>query len=327
MTNIRRLAITTGEPAGIGPDLVLMLAMQDHCAQWIAIGCPIVLQKRANTLKLPITIVLFDASKPRSPQRAGQLFVLPIATKTNVDAGVLNHANAPYVLQLLDHAIDGCMNKVFDAMITAPLQKSIINDAGIPFTGHTEYLAQATNTKQVVMMLATESLRVALVTNHLPLAQVPQAITMARLCQVTQVVHRELKATFGITQQRLVMTGLNPHAGEQGHLGTEEIDTIIPAIRSLQAQRIDVQGPLPADTAFTPKYLDHCDAVIAMYHDQGLPTLKYAGFGNAVNITLGLPFMRVSVDHGTALSLAGTGAINTGSLQAAIACAMKDHCM
>jgi 4-hydroxythreonine-4-phosphate dehydrogenase len=221
-------------------------------------------------------------------------------------------------LQTLDAAIDGCLQNTFAAMVTGPVHKSVINDAGIPFSGHTEYLAEKTHTDKVVMMLATEGLRVALATTHLPLKEVPAAITSTELETVIRILHRDMQNQFGIKQPRILVAGLNPHAGEGGHLGREEIDVIEPVLKKLRGEQMNLIGPLPADTLFTAKYLDHADAVLAMYHDQGLPVLKYKGFGNAVNVTLGLPIIRTSVDHGTALDLAGTGKADMGSLRTAI---------
>ncbi len=235
-----------------------------------------------------------------------------------VTAGKLDKANAAFVLQTLTRAAQGCMDGDFAGMITAPVHKGVINEAGIPFSGHTEFLADLTHTPQVVMMLATRGLRVALVTTHLPLRQVSDAITPERLMRVTRILHADLQQKFGIARPRILVCGLNPHAGEGGHLGHEEIDIIEPTLERLRSEGMDLRGPLPADTLFTPKYLEHCDAVLAMYHDQGLPVLKYKGFGAAVNITLGLPIIRTSVDHGTALDLAGSGKIDTGSLQVAL---------
>jgi 4-hydroxythreonine-4-phosphate dehydrogenase len=237
--------------------------------------------------------------------------------------GSLDSRNATYVLETLRLAAKGCQTKQFNAMVTAPVHKGIINDAGHTFSGHTEFLAELTNTPRVVMMLATEGLRVCLATTHLPLAQVPQAITEVLLNEVISIIQQDLQHKFGLAQPRILVCGLNPHAGEGGHLGREEIDIITPALNRLRQQGMDLVGPLPADTLFTPKYLEEADAVLAMYHDQGLPVLKYRGFGNAVNITLGLPIIRTSVDHGTALDLAGVGSANESSLNVAIEYAMQ----
>jgi 4-hydroxythreonine-4-phosphate dehydrogenase len=244
--------------------------------------------------------------------------VLPVTLATNCIAGTLDTRNAHYVLATLSAAIDGCLNQHFAAMVTAPVNKAVINDAGIAFSGHTEFLAQRTGTEQVVMMLATEGLRVALVTTHLPLAKVAEAINASHLEKVLRILQGDLQHYFGLDTPRITVLGLNPHAGEGGHMGTEEIDEIIPCLDKLRAQGFQLTGPLPADTAFTQKHLAQCDTVLAMYHDQGLPVLKYKGFGNAVNITLGLPIIRSSVDHGTALDLAGSGKADLGSLQTAL---------
>ena len=273
------------------------------------------LQQRAA--QLGIEVPLHDYS-PATPLAAGKLNVLHVPLARPVQAGKLDSVNAQYVLETLRRALQGCQSGEFSGMVTAPVHKGIINDAGIPFTGHTEFLAELTNTAQVVMMLATRGLRVALVTTHLPLREIADAITVERLERVTRILHADLQQKFGIAQPRILVCGLNPHAGEGGHLGHEEIDIIEPTLERLRQEGMDLRGPLPADTLFTPKYLEHCDAVLAMYHDQGLPVLKYKGFGAAVNVTLGLPIIRTSVDHGTALDLAGSGKIDTGSLHVAL---------
>jgi 4-hydroxythreonine-4-phosphate dehydrogenase len=315
---IARIAITTGEPAGIGPDITIMAAQQDWDAQLVAIADPNLLEERAATLGLPLQLTAFDASNEPTPHQPGQLGIVPITLAEPAVAGVLNTANAPYVVATLQAAVDSCLSGALQAMVTAPVQKSIINEAGIPFTGHTEFLAEATNTPNVVMMLAAGDLRVALATTHLPLKAVPEAITPELLRQTLRILAADLRDKFGLTQPRIAVLGLNPHAGEGGHLGREELDVIIPTIAALRTEGLHLHGPLPADTAFNPKELATCDAVFAMYHDQGLPVLKYAGFGEAVNITLGLPIVRTSVDHGTALDLAGTGKAKPGSLCNAI---------
>lgn len=318
---IPRIALTPGEPAGIGPDLIIALAQQAHAAQLIAITDPSLLQQRAHLLGLPLRIREWNSTLPRQPNAAGELFVAPATLAAPVRAGVLDKSNARYVLRTLEMAADGCMNNHFDAIVTAPVHKGIINDAGVPFSGHTEFFAARTHTQNVVMMLATEQLRVALATTHLPLAEVSRHITRENLTTVLHILHNDLRENFGFAQPRIAVLGLNPHAGESGHLGREEIDVIEPCIHKLRTEGMNLIGPLPADTAFTPKVLQHVDAVLAMYHDQGLPVLKYQGFGRAVNITLGLPIIRTSVDHGTALDLAGTGNADSGSLHAAFALA------
>ena len=321
-----RIALTPGEPAGIGPDLAVTLAQAAQPHEIVAIADPQLLQARAQALGLPLTLREIKLADMPMPLQAGELAVLPVYLHTAAEAGVLNVNNAPYILRTLDAAINGCIKQQFSALVTGPIQKSIINDAGIAFSGHTEYLAEKTATEKVVMMLATEGLRVALATTHLPLKDVANAINELELTQVITILQRDLQQQFGIINPRILVCGLNPHAGEGGHLGREEIDIIEPTLKRLRAQGINLIGPLPADTLFTPKYLDHADAVLAMYHDQGLPVLKYKGFGQAVNITLGLPIIRTSVDHGTALDLAGSGKADLGSLRTALnyALAMVD---
>lgn len=317
-----RIALTPGEPAGIGPDLAVTLAQQAQPHEIVAIADPKLLQARARLLGLPLQIRLVNFSASPKPSVAGELAVLPIALGAEVKAGELNVHNADYILQTLDAAISGCVAGDFSALVTGPVHKSVINDAGIVFSGHTEYLADKTSTEKVVMMLATQGLRVALATTHLPLKDVAAAINEKELVQVITILHRDLQQQFGIAQPRIYVCGLNPHAGEGGHLGREEIDIIEPTLEKLRAEGINLIGPLPADTLFTPKYLDHADAVLAMYHDQGLPVLKYKGFGQAVNVTLGLPIIRTSVDHGTALDLAATGKADLGSLRTALSYAI-----
>lgn len=312
-----RIAITPGEPSGIGPDIVLQAAQRDRDCEWVVVADPQLLRERAAILRLPINIREVDWNVAPSSAAAGELIVVPITLLQPVIAGKLNFANAGYVLASLDAAIELCVNGRCQALVTGPIQKSIINDAGVAFTGHTEYLAEKAGC-DVVMMLATEGLRVALATTHLPLAQVPAAITTQGLRQVIKILQRDLVEKFGLASPRILVCGLNPHAGEGGHLGREEIEIIEPLLNDLRAQGLNLVGPLPADTLFQPKYLDGADAVLAMYHDQGLPVLKYKGFGKAVNITLGLPYIRTSVDHGTALDLAGTGEADCGSLDTAL---------
>ncbi|WP_426414703.1 4-hydroxythreonine-4-phosphate dehydrogenase PdxA [Aestuariirhabdus sp. LZHN29] len=317
------IVITSGEPAGIGPELCVQIAQQPLQAALAVIGDPELLLQRAKQLQLPLKLKLLettssDCGAQLPPHQAGTLHVVPTPLAHPARAGQLDKANAAYVLRTLDMAIEGCRDGQFSAMVTAPVHKGIINDAGIPFSGHTEYLAEKTSTPMVVMMLATEGLRVALATTHLPLQEVASQITPARLESVIRILKRDLQHKFGIDQPRILVCGLNPHAGEGGHLGREEIEVIEPLLGKLRAESMQLIGPLPADTLFTPHHLDHADAVLAMYHDQGLPVLKYRGFGQAVNITLGLPIIRTSVDHGTALDLAGSGKADTGSLLTAI---------
>jgi 4-hydroxythreonine-4-phosphate dehydrogenase len=313
-----RLAITTGEPAGIGPDIVLQAAQQDWDTELVVFADPELLQQRAQVLRLPIELQPWSPGNPPQAQRAGTLKICPVPLAKPVHAGTLDTSNAAYVLETLRRAAHACLDKTCHAMVTGPVQKSVINEAGIPFTGHTEFLAEETQTAQVVMMLATTELRVALATTHLPLKDVPGAITQTLLTQTLHILHHDLQHKFAIAQPRIAVLGLNPHAGEGGYLGREEIDVVIPVLKQLRAAGMDLLGPLPADTAFNPKVLNDCDAVFAMYHDQGLPVLKYSGFGRAINITLGLPIIRTSVDHGTALDLAGTGTADWHSLEQAL---------
>ena len=303
------LAITAGEPAGIGFDIILQSISE--LRDCIVIADQDELQARAEILDINV--------EPcnHKPQKPAQLHVKHMAVTSPVTCGELNKANSNYVLSCLDEALYGINHSHYSGLVTAPLHKGIINDAGIQFTGHTEYLAEKTHT-DVVMLLVADQVRVALATTHLPLAQVPNAINSSSLGKIISILHKDLITKFGIAKPRIAVCGLNPHAGEQGHLGREEIEVIIPTLKKMQDQGIDVSGPYPADTIFTPKQLQSVDAVLAMYHDQGLPTLKYIGFGNAVNTTMGLPFVRTSVDHGTALDLAGTGKSDPGSLLAAI---------
>ncbi len=323
MNPIPVIAITTGEPAGIGPDVTLMAAMKVWQAQLVAIGDADMLRERATQLGLDIDLTDYDPAAAPVAHAIGQLPVLHTAVAETVIPGALDTANANYVLQTLDIAIAGCRNGQFQAMVTAPVQKSVINDAGIPFSGHTEYLAQKTGTEHVVMMLATDKLRVALATTHLPLSAVPEAITQGSLEQTLRVIHAELALSFRIQEPRIAVLGLNPHAGEGGHLGHEEIEIINPVLERLRGEGMQLSGPLPADTAFSAQQLAATDTYLAMYHDQGLPVLKFSGFGEAVNITLGLPVIRTSVDHGTALTLAASGEASSGSLCSAINAAVS----
>lgn len=323
MSQLPRLVITAGEPAGIGPDLCLQLAQKGAAAELVVVADIELLRQRAAQLGTPIELIADAPRQVKQAAQPGQLRVLHVPVRVPVQTGQLNRANAAYVLACLDRAVEGCRDAEFDALVTGPVHKGIINDAGIAFSGHTEYLAARCHTPRVVMMLATEGLRVALATTHLPLAQVSAAITPADLTLTLNILIRSLQKQFGIARPRILVCGLNPHAGESGHLGREEIDVIAPVLEGLRGAAAELIGPLPADTLFTPKYLEHADAVLAMYHDQGLPVLKYKGFGRAANITLGLPIIRTSVDHGTALDLAGTGRIDSGSLNAAIAIALQ----
>lgn len=318
MVNCQRFALTPGEPAGIGPDLCLQLAQQPLANELVVIADPELLQARAEELGLSIRLRQFDEAQAPQPTAAGELCVLPVPLQGECQTGRLNPQNGHYVLQTLTIATDGCLDNTFAGLITGPVHKGVINNAGISFSGHTEFLQERCRVDRVVMMLATHNLRVALVTTHLPLKDVPAAITPERISQVIRILDTDLKQYFGLTKPRILVCGLNPHAGESGHLGREEIDIIEPTLEQLRAEGINLVGPLPADTLYTEHHLKHADATLAMYHDQGLPVLKYAGFGNAVNITLGLPIIRTSVDHGTALDLAGTGKADSGSLTTAL---------
>lgn len=318
-----RVVITPGEPAGVGPDLVIALAQQAWPAELVVCADPALLLERAALLQLPLTLREYQPDVPAQPQAEKTLTILPIKLHSKSLPGQLDVNNGAYVVETLARASDGCLRGEFAALITGPVHKGIINDAGVPFTGHTEFFAERSHRDRVVMMLATEELRVALATTHLPLLDVPAAITPQTLTEVITILNHDLRTKFGIDEPQIYVCGLNPHAGEGGHMGREEIDVIIPTLESLRQQGIHLIGPLPADTLFQPKYLEHADAVLAMYHDQGLPVLKYQGFGRAVNITLGLPFIRTSVDHGTALDLAATGIADVGSFRTALHLAIK----
>lgn len=312
-----RIALTTGEPAGIGPDICLALAQSAHNCDLVALGDPELLAARASQLRLDLSLDDYVPAQ-RTAHIAQHLTVLPISLRAPVTVGKLDSANARYVLDLLDRAVTGCLNGEFDAMVTAPVHKGVINEAGIAFTGHTEYLAERCRTPAPVMLLAAGVLRVALATTHLPLTEVSHAITRDSLTHTLRVLDAELRGKFGVTTPNILVLGLNPHAGEGGHLGREEIEVIAPVCEALRAEGMQLTGPVAADTAFSPQRLQNVDAVLAMYHDQGLPVLKYTGFGHAVNVTLGLPIIRTSVDHGTALELAGSGRAEYSSIDSAI---------
>jgi 4-hydroxythreonine-4-phosphate dehydrogenase len=320
---VPRIVITSGEPAGIGPDLCVALAMQAWDADIVVAADAALIEAAATALGIPLAIDLYAASRPSAAHRAGRIEVLHLPAPRPVIAGRLDPGNAGYVVAMLDRACDGCRSGEFSAMVTAPVQKSTLIEAGFTFSGHTEYLAARTGAALPVMLLAAGRLRVALVTTHLPLADVPKAITRQRLLATLRIVAGDLKRYFSLPEPRIAVLGLNPHAGESGHLGREEIDSIEPVIRQLRSEGLRIEGPVPADTAFTPRFLEGVDVVVAMYHDQGLPVLKHVGFGNAVNVTLGLPILRTSVDHGTALSLARTGQADLGSMRAALALAIE----
>jgi 4-hydroxythreonine-4-phosphate dehydrogenase len=315
--------VTSGEPAGVGPDLALAAALPDWPCELVFAGDPALLRARARLLGLPLEPREWRATAAVVPHRAGTLPVLPARLGGAADPGRPDPANAAYVLALLDAAMDGCLAGRFAAMVTGPVQKSSINDAGFAFRGHTEYLAARAGGVHPVMLLVAGRLRVALATTHLPLSGVPAAITRESLARTLEVLEQGLRESLGIGAPRILVCGLNPHAGEGGHLGREEIEIILPAVEAVAARGVAVTGPVPADTAFTPASLERADAVLAMYHDQGLPVVKHAGFGRTVNVTLGLPFHRVSVDHGTALDLAGTGRADPGSLFEAIRLAAR----
>jgi len=313
-----RIVLTAGEPAGIGPDLAIQLAEHYQDYELIVIADPVLLWQRAEQLGVVIDFEVVDLEQVAMPTPAGVLRYLPAQLTEPVEAGVLDSRNANYVLRTLTTALEGCQSGQFDAMVTGPVHKGVINEAGFAFTGHTEYLAEHAGVEKVVMMLASSSLRVALATTHLPLKAVSDAITQSSLKQIITILNQGMKTQFGLAEPRIAVCGLNPHAGESGHLGREEIDVIKPIIDSFQQQGFAVSGPWPADTVFLQDKLKTVDVVLAMYHDQGLPVLKHSGFSSAVNITLGLPYIRTSVDHGTALELAGTGKAKIGSLEEAL---------
>ena len=313
------IALTAGEPAGIGPELVAAVARESWPARLVIVADRGLIESRAALSGKPLSLP--DFADDRAGSAPCSLMHVPLATPSV--PGELELANGRYVLATIEAAAEGCLSGRFDAMVTAPVHKGVINDAGIPFTGHTEFLAAKTNTPHVVMLLVGGGMRVALATIHLPLQAVPAAITRDSLMRTLRILHGDLVRRFGIAAPRILVAGLNPHAGESGHLGREEIDVIIPVVDGLKREGMLLEGPLPADTLFTPARLKDADAVLAMYHDQGLTPLKYASFGEGVNVTLGLPIIRTSVDHGTALDLAGTGRADAGSLRAALRLAME----
>lgn len=320
---IPRIAITGGEPAGIGPELVVQLAQQAQGAELVVVADAHLLQQRAQLLNLPLTLKSYDPASESEASTPSCLKVMHMPLAKISRCGQADPDNAQYVINTLTRAGNGCLNGEFAAVVTAPVHKAIINQAGIAFSGHTEFFAALTHTPQVVMMLATRKLRVALVTTHLPLAAVASTITAPLLEKVLLTIHQDLQKYFGIVQPQIFVCGLNPHAGENGYLGREEIAIIEPTLQALRDKGLTLHGPLSADTLFTQKYLDKADVVVAMYHDQGLPVLKHIGFGQAVNITLGLPIIRTSVDHGTAFDLAGTGKACVQSLQLAVQTAIE----
>jgi 4-hydroxythreonine-4-phosphate dehydrogenase len=321
---IRRLVITAGEPAGIGPDLVLDLAQESWPHQLVVACNKALLADRAKQLGLDCVFIDYNDQETPKTLPAKHLMVADFPLAVDVEAGKLNAQNGQYVLDTLHFAAQGCLTGEFDAVITGPVHKAAICNAGVNFTGHTEFFQEESQTDKVVMMLATEGLRVALATTHLPLKDISAAITTESLTRVIEVLHHDLQTKFGLKTPRIYVCGLNPHAGEDGKFGDEEIVTITPVLNRLRTEKgWDLIGPLPADTLFQPKYLENADAVLAMYHDQGLPVLKFKGFGHSVNITLGLPFIRTSVDHGTALDLAGTGQADIGSFRTALSYALN----
>ena len=318
MTTSKHLVVTAGEPAGIGPELCLMLARSGVAHDIVVIADPDALRARAELTGIDVAIIEIEPTAAgRQRAAAGELLVIAERFPATPVCGCPNPANASTLLDGLRRAVDGCLQDQFAGLVTAPLQKSVINDAGIAFSGHTEFLAELTATRRPVMLLVAGNLRVALATTHLPLREVPNHLTQDSLREVLQILHDGLRTRFGIDDPQIIVCGLNPHAGEGGHLGHEDQDIIAPVIEEYQRRGLALRGPLPADTAFTPA-AGHKDAVLAMYHDQGLPVLKFAGFGSAVNVTLGLPIIRTSVDHGTALDIAGTGKADPGSLIAAV---------
>ena len=318
-----RLIVTAGDPAGIGPDICLSLARVESRARFAVVGDPEVLRARARALGLDVVVSTLSPADEPAPWRRDRLQIIAQQAPAAVAAGHPDPANAPMVLAGLDLAVDACVDGQYDAMVTAPVSKAVLSGPGRPFSGHTEYLAAAAGNATPVMMLCADRLRVALVTTHLPLRAVAGAITRESVESAVRIVHDALISRFGIAAPNIFVCGLNPHAGESGQLGREEIEVIAPALERLRAGGLRLTGPLPADTLFVPDRVGAADAVVAMYHDQGLPVLKYAGFGSAVNVTLGLPFVRTSVDHGTAFDIAGTGRADPGSLHAAMRMAVR----
>jgi 4-hydroxythreonine-4-phosphate dehydrogenase len=320
--NLPLVVVSSGEPAGIGPDIALALASRPFAARLAVLGDPALLAARDHSLGLGVRLLECADPETVEPHSTGSLAILPVALRAPVRAGHLDPANAAYVLDMLRRATEICVAGTARALVTAPVQKSVISNAGVAFSGHTEFLAELTGTPQPVMLLASKSLRVALATTHLPLRAVPDALDAVKLRNIIRITHDDLRRRFRIPKPRVLVLGLNPHAGESGTLGSEELSIIEPAIRALAAEGLAVFGPVSADTAFTPESLARCDVVVAMYHDQGLPVLKALSFGEIVNVTLGLPIVRTSVDHGTALALAGTGHARPDSLFAAVELAL-----
>lgn len=320
---IPRILLTSGEPAGVGPDVLIQAIQQDWPADIIAIGDPELFASRARLLGLNLEVVECDLTADKAAHKSGHLRVFPIKLEADVIPGQLEMANSAYVIDTLHTAANACLYGQADAIATAPVQKSIINQAGIDFSGHTEFFAEISSTPQTVMMFVIDNIRAALVTTHMPLLDVSKHITREKLVSVMKVLHSDLIKYFDIKDPTILVTGLNPHAGESGHLGTEEVEIISPILAELREQGVKVAGPVPADTAFLPDVIKQHDAILGMYHDQVLPVIKHIGFDKAVNVTLGLPFIRTSVDHGTALDIAGTGKSNPGSMIAAIQLAIE----
>jgi 4-hydroxythreonine-4-phosphate dehydrogenase len=320
---IPRILITTGDPAGIGPDIAIQAAQQAWPAEIVVIADEELIAQRAQQIKQPITLSRCDVKQPPQAHQPGTLKIIPVMLNMEAQPGVLNPANSWYVIRSLETAVNLCESGDAHAMVTGPVNKLVINKTGVPFTGHTEFLAKRCNIPHTVMMFVTEQVKVALATTHVPISKLSAAITKDSLRATIKILSDELKNRFQLIAPKIFVCGLNPHAGEGGYLGTEEIDTIAPVLDELRAQGLNLIGPLPADTIFTPKYLKQADAILAMYHDQALPIVKYMSFGHAVNITLGLPFIRTSVDHGTAVDIAGKGAADAGSMAAAIELAIS----
>jgi 4-hydroxythreonine-4-phosphate dehydrogenase len=322
MKKIPRIILSPGEPAGIGPDLIIQIAQRPWAAELIIVGDADLFIERAKLLKLPLSLTEFNKETPAANHAPTTLKIIPVPLFHPCYAGTLDKRNADYVMRCLMLATDYCLKNSVDALVTGPVHKGVLNDAGIAFTGHTEFLAKTCQRERVVMLFVTPQMKVAVATTHLPLAKVPEALTLPLLTQSLRILHQGLITLFHCKNPKILVSGLNPHAGENGHLGCEEIDIIQPSLDQLRSEAIDVIGPLPADSLFTEHYLKTADAIFAMYHDQALPVVKYAGFNQAVNVTLGLPIIRTSVDHGTALDLAGTRRADTGSLSAAVELAM-----
>ncbi len=316
--DIFRIVVSSGESAGIGPEICLAIAQKSWPCQIVVLADLDILKKHAKLLNLDIKFKEYDPALPAEPSKIGEITYSQIRLLRRVTPGKLNVDNSPYVINMLSEAARGCLSGEYHAVVTGPVHKGIIADSGLPFTGHTEFFRDYAKVKEVVMMLATTGLRVSLATTHIPLSEVAKTITPALLKRVITIIDHDLKTQFGINNPKIYVCGINPHAGEGGHLGMEEINTVIPVIKSMKKKGINLIGPMPADTVFQPKYMQDADTILTMYHDQGLPVLKYLGFGKAVNVTLGLPFIRTSVDHGTALDLAGKGLADHGSLFTAI---------